>query len=105
MAAIAALGADTALTVVISAGIYLFGLGLALPQATAAALTPFPKRAGAASSLLGFLQQSAASACGALVGVWLGASAWPIAAPMALLGVAALVVWLVTRRVRATVAH
>jgi DHA1 family bicyclomycin/chloramphenicol resistance-like MFS transporter len=105
MAAIAALGADTALTVVISAGIYLFGLGLALPQATAAALTPFPERAGAASSLLGFLQQSAASACGALVGAWLGASVWPVAAPMALLGAAALALWFMTRRVRATVVH
>jgi DHA1 family bicyclomycin/chloramphenicol resistance-like MFS transporter len=105
MAGATAFGLDTAFAIVLSAAIYLFGLGLTLPQATAAALTPFPERAGAASSLLGFLQQSAASACGALVGAWLGASAWPIAAPMALLGVAALVVWLMTRTSRATVAH
>jgi len=105
MASFTALGMDTAFTIVLSAAIYLFGLGLALPQATAAALTPFPERAGAASSLLGFLQQSAASACGALVGAWLGASAWPIAAPMALLGMAALAIWLMTRTSRATIMH
>jgi len=105
MATATALGLDTALTVVLSAAVYLFGLGLALPQAMAAALTPFPERAGAASSLLGFVQQSAASLCGALVGAWLGASAWPIAAPMALLGLAALAVWLLTRTSRASVAH
>ena len=105
MATATALGLDTALTVVLSAAVYLFGLGLALPQAMAAALTPFPERAGAASSLLGFVQQSAASLCGALVGAWLGASAWPIAAPMALLGLAALAVWLLTRTSRASIVH
>jgi DHA1 family bicyclomycin/chloramphenicol resistance-like MFS transporter len=105
MAGATMLGVDTALTIVLSAAVFLFGLGLALPQAMAAALTPFPERAGAASSLLGFLQQSAASVCGALVGAWLGASAWPIAAPMALLGVAALAVWLLTRTIRSSIAH
>ena len=38
--------------------IYLAGLGMVLPQSIAGAMTPFPERAGAAPSLLGFVQQS-----------------------------------------------
>ena len=38
----------------------------------AGAMTPFPERAGAASSLLGFIQQSASALCGAMVGWLLG---------------------------------
>lgn len=33
-----------------------FGTGIAIPQGTAAALAPFPERAGSAAALLGFLQ-------------------------------------------------
>ena len=36
-------------------------------------MTPFPERAGAASSLLGFVQQTVAALCGAIVGHLLGA--------------------------------
>ena len=88
-----------------SAAVYICGLGLVLPQATAASISPFPERAGAASSLVGFIQQSAASASGALVGHYLGVSAWPIAVPMALAGVATLLCWFMTRRARATLRH
>jgi MFS transporter, DHA1 family, multidrug resistance protein len=80
--------------------LYLFGLGLALPQAMAGALTPFPDRAGAAASLVGFAQQSAAAILGAIVGQLLGESAWPIAGPLAAMGLAALLIWVASRRVR-----
>lgn len=105
MAAVTAAGLAGPLTLVGGAAVYLLGLGLMLPQATAAALMPFPQRAGAASSLVGFVQQTVASVSGALVGMWLGASAWPLAAPMALFGCAALLLWALTRRVRAAVTH
>ena len=81
--------------------LYLFGLGLAMPQALAGALQPFPERAGAASSLIGCVQQSVAASTGALVAHALGATAWPLVIGIALPGVAALAIWAATRGVRA----
>jgi DHA1 family bicyclomycin/chloramphenicol resistance-like MFS transporter len=77
--------------------LYLYGLGLAMPQAMAGALMPFPERAGAASSLLGFLQQLTASAVGIAVGQTLGASALPLAVAIAVMGALALALALVKR--------
>lgn len=45
------------------------GVGLTFPNALAGALAPYPERAGAASSLVGFSQMTAASIVGALVGM------------------------------------
>ncbi|MGL1386204.1 hypothetical protein ACSTJO_00610, partial [Vibrio parahaemolyticus] len=39
--------------------LFLLGLGLVNPLATAAAVRPFPHHAGTASALLGFLQMAA----------------------------------------------
>jgi MFS transporter, DHA1 family, multidrug resistance protein len=94
------LGLHPTAVVALSTTLYLFGLGLAMPQAMAGALTPFPHRAGAASSLAGFVQQSSAAVLGAVVGHWLGESAWPLAAPLAATGVLALLVWVISREVR-----
>jgi DHA1 family bicyclomycin/chloramphenicol resistance-like MFS transporter len=80
--------------------LYLFGLGLAMPQALAGALQPFPERAGAASSLIGCVQQSVAASTGVLVAHALGATAWPLVIGIAVPGTAALVIWAATRGVR-----
>ncbi len=98
-----AMGLVSAWSLVLPVSIYLAGLGMVLPQSIAGAMTPFPDRAGAASSLLGFVQQSAAAICGALVGWLLGANAWPLAIAVAGMGCATLAIWLATRRVRASV--
>jgi DHA1 family bicyclomycin/chloramphenicol resistance-like MFS transporter len=103
VAAIAA-GYASAVTLVASVAIYLAGMGLVLPQAAAGALTPFPERAGAASSLLGFFQQSIAAIVGIAVGLALGTTAWPMAIAIASVGCLALLVWFVTRDVRARTA-
>jgi DHA1 family bicyclomycin/chloramphenicol resistance-like MFS transporter len=95
-----AIGLTSSLSLVIPVAVFLAGLGMVLPQAIAGAITPFPERAGAASSLFGFVQQTAAAVCGALV-VWLlGKTAWPMAGAMALMGCATLVLWFATRDVR-----
>ena len=60
--------------------------GLALPQAQAGALLPFPERAGAASSLVGFVQQTSSAVVGAILGHLLGQTAWPLAIAMAIVG-------------------
>lgn len=99
-----ALGLTSALSLVLPVAVYLAGLGMVLPQSMAGALTPFPERAGAASSLFGFTQQSAAAVCGAVVGWLLGHSAWPVAGGVAAMGCAALILWLATRGVRGRMA-
>jgi DHA1 family bicyclomycin/chloramphenicol resistance-like MFS transporter len=103
MVAAIALGFATAASLVLPVAVYLAGLGMVLPQAIAGAMTPFPERAGAASSLLGFVQQSVAAASGALTGWLLGENAWPLAAIVAAMGCATLAIWLSTRRLRAGV--
>lgn len=100
-----ALGAASAAALVLSMAVYLAGLGMLLPHAIAGALTPFPERAGAASSLLGFVQQSVAALSGAIVGQLLGQSVWPLAIAVALNGGATLVLWLATHGVRAGAKH
>jgi DHA1 family bicyclomycin/chloramphenicol resistance-like MFS transporter len=100
MVAAVAFGLTSAISLVLPVAIYLAGLGMVLPQSIAGALTPFPERAGAASSLLGFIQQSAAALCGAVVGWLLGESAWPLAAAVAAMGCATLLLWILTRAVR-----
>src|ERR1019366_6535294 len=67
-----ALGLTSAASLVLPMALYLAGLGMVLPQAIAGAMTPFPERAGAASALLGFVQQSAAAPCGAARGGGVG---------------------------------
>jgi DHA1 family bicyclomycin/chloramphenicol resistance-like MFS transporter len=59
---------------------YIFGCAFIVPNATAAALSPFPRMAGAASSLLGTLPFG----LGALVSAALGAAFDGTARPMAL---------------------
>ncbi|HZD88764.1 MAG TPA: multidrug effflux MFS transporter [Pseudolabrys sp.] len=99
MVAAVAIGLTSALSLVIPMAVYLAGLGLVLPQSLAGAMTPFPERAGAASALLGFIQQTMAAVCGAVVGQLLGHSAWPLAIAVAFLGSFSLVLWIVTRSV------
>jgi DHA1 family bicyclomycin/chloramphenicol resistance-like MFS transporter len=81
--------------------VYLAGLGFALPSAMAGALTPFPDRAGTASSVMGFCQQSGAALTAAGIGLFLGASAWPVAILVAATGVIAYAIWAASRKVRA----
>jgi DHA1 family bicyclomycin/chloramphenicol resistance-like MFS transporter len=96
-----AFGFASAASLVVPMAVYLAGLGLVLPQSIAGAMTPFPRRAGAASALLGFIQQAVAAVCGAAVGALLGQSAWPLAIAVATMGCATLLLWIVTRTVRA----
>jgi DHA1 family bicyclomycin/chloramphenicol resistance-like MFS transporter len=100
MVAALALGFTSAVSLVLPVAVYLAGLGMVLPQAIAGAMTPFPERAGAASALLGFVQQSAAALCGAVVGWLLDENAWPLAAAVAVMGCATLTIWISTRGLR-----
>jgi DHA1 family bicyclomycin/chloramphenicol resistance-like MFS transporter len=81
--------------------IYLAGLGLSMPQAMAGALTPFPDRAGTAASLMGLVQQAVAAFVAAVVGNYLGSSAWPVTGVVLVMGCLTLLLWASTRGLRA----
>jgi MFS transporter, DHA1 family, multidrug resistance protein len=100
MVAVIALGSSSVPALVLSMALYHAGLGLAMPQAIAGALTPFPDRAGAASSLVGFVQQTSAALLGAVVGHALGQTAWPLVAAIAAMGCVSLALWAVSRCTR-----
>lgn len=64
--------------------VYMIGIGMASPNSQAGAIGPFPAAAGAASSLLGFLQMSIAAGVGAFLGHLEAETAWPMALAMLL---------------------
>ncbi|ARN74966.1 multidrug effflux MFS transporter [Oceanicoccus sagamiensis] len=67
------------LTIVLPIALYTGAVGITLPQATAAALVPFPHMAGTASALMGFAQMGAASLAAAIVGLSLTGEPMPLA--------------------------
>jgi DHA1 family bicyclomycin/chloramphenicol resistance-like MFS transporter len=81
--------------------VYLAGLGFTLPASMAGALTPFPDRAGTASSIMGFCQQAGAALTAAGIGLYLGHSPWPVALVVATMGVIGYLIWALTRKARA----
>jgi MFS transporter, DHA1 family, multidrug resistance protein len=101
MASVVALALPHVLWFVSAMTLYLAGLGFALPSTMAGALTPFHDRAGTASSVMGFAQQSGAAITAAAVGAYLGHSAWPVASVVAVMGCVSFVIWLLTRHLRA----
>jgi MFS transporter, DHA1 family, multidrug resistance protein len=70
---------------------YILGCALLLPNVTAAALTPFPGMAGAASSLLGVLPFALGALVSALLGAAFDGTARPLALAVALAGASAFV--------------
>jgi len=94
-------GLGGAAGVVVSWALYACGVGLTMPQAQASAMMPFPDRAGAASSFNGLCQMLLSACVGLLVGHLLKNAALPLPLVMSTLGVAALVLFRATRRIRA----
>ncbi len=80
--------------------IYFLGIGFLLPNTQAAAMTPFPERAGAASSLIGFVQMFSAAFVSWIMAASLGASALPLVTVMAISGLGSFAVFHLTTRHR-----
>lgn len=70
MSALALLGVHHWAAVVAPTAVYFFAHGIVFPCAQTGAVAPFPRTAGAAAGLLGFLMMALA----ALVSAWVGAS-------------------------------
>ena len=94
-------GSASPIPLVAAMMVFAAGMGLVQPQTVAGAMIPFPHRAGTASSLVGVSQMVCAAACGAIVGYFLGTSAWPVAIPLAISGCLTFAIWAVSRDVRA----
>jgi DHA1 family bicyclomycin/chloramphenicol resistance-like MFS transporter len=67
----------------------------------AAAMTPFPERAGAASSFVGFIQMTGGAVTGAVVGAFIDRSPLPLPLALSGMGTSALIIFWLTRHYRA----
>jgi MFS transporter, DHA1 family, multidrug resistance protein len=86
MAALALAGVTHLAAVIVPLMAFVFSFAIVLPQATAAAMAPFASRAGAASSLLGFLGLVFSATAGAVVGASFDGTQLPMAIGVATMG-------------------
>ncbi|MGL4443738.1 MAG: multidrug effflux MFS transporter [Alsobacter sp.] len=93
MLALVLIGTGSFLEIAMPMAIYTFGVGLLMPQAMASAMQPFGDRAGAASSFLGLVQMMVGAIVGVFVGFTVPYGAVALPATMAVLGVAAFLVF------------
>ena len=90
LAALAWSGVLTVAAVVAPMYVFAVGLGLTLPNGTAGAIGPFPRMAGLAAAVAGFLQLTGSALYSMAVGHFFDGTARPMATAIALAGVAAL---------------
>jgi len=101
MLALVLVGTGSSFELTAPMALYAVGVGLTMPQSMAAAMQPFPERAGAASSLVGICQMSVAALVGIGLGAALGATPLALPATVAVLGAVAALVFGLSRAVRA----
>ncbi len=101
MTALAISGVHTVSAVIVPVVFAFVAAGLVMPNAMAGAIGPFPKMAGAASALMGFIQMSCAAAVGYAVGHFHNGTPVPMALAIAAAGWTSLAVyWFIVRRGR-----
>jgi len=101
LAALAWSGVLTVAAVVAPMYVFAVGLGLTLPNGMAGAIGPFPRMAGLAAAVAGFLQLTGSALYSMAVGRFFDGTARPMATAIALAGVAALVCFQTLRSGRA----
>jgi DHA1 family bicyclomycin/chloramphenicol resistance-like MFS transporter len=72
------LGVQSVASIIGPLAIFAFAAGFIFPLATAAAIGPFPHMAGAAASLLGFLESTVGATLGVLVGILHDGTVFPM---------------------------
>jgi len=90
MAGLAWAGIQTVAAIVAPMSLYFFAAALVLPNSTAGAIAPFPRMAGAASALVGFVQMSAGAIAGWLAAALFNGTTRPLASLVLALGLASL---------------
>jgi MFS transporter, DHA1 family, multidrug resistance protein len=73
--------------------VFLWGMGIVMPNAMGGALAPFPRMAGAASALLGFFQMAVAATAAQLAGLLPHGAQWPLGLMMTGLATSALILF------------
>lgn len=86
MFGLAMAGVDHAAAVIGPQFVYMIGMGIVMPNAIAGAIGPYPKMAGTASALLGFVQMAAAALTGLAVGQLDNGTQIPMTTAIALSG-------------------
>lgn len=81
--------------------IFFCGVGFVMPHSIAGMLSPFPERAGAATSLAGFFQFSFSATAGIIVASLIQGSAMPLATLNLILGTGAFAIFFATVALRA----
>lgn len=101
LAALALMGAQHAVAIAVPMAVFQFGNGLVMPNTVVGAVSPFPRTAGTAAALAGFVQMVAGAASGMALGRFDDGTGRPMAifVGVAALG-AALAFGLVGRRRR-----
>lgn len=90
MAVLALTGVHSVWAILLPMVVFMVATGLVMPNAIGGALAPYPKMAGAASALMGFVQMSLSALVGIAVGHAYAGSAIPMTAAIALCGWAVL---------------
>jgi MFS transporter, DHA1 family, multidrug resistance protein len=93
MASLAWAGVSTVASVIVPMFGFAFGLGFVLPNAAAGAIGPFPRMAGLASAVLGFVQLTGSALYAFVVSRFYDGTLRPMTAAVATAGLAALVVF------------
>lgn len=89
MAGLAWGGVTSVAAVVAPMVLYMIAVGFVLPNALAAALAPYPQKAGRASAMFGALQMASGALAGAAVGVLHDGTPVPMATTIAAMGLCA----------------
>ena len=87
-------GVESLAAVIPLASVYFFATAWIIPLGTASALGPFPRVAGSASSLLGFVQMAVGATAGFLVGALHDGTTRPLTTILFLMAACGLVVFL-----------
>lgn len=95
LAGIAYIGGNTPTSVVAPMVLFMVAVGLVMPNSMAGAIGPFPKMAGSASALMGFLQMTIAACVGGSVGLLHNGTHLPMVSAIAVMGVLSFVTYFV----------
>ena len=101
MAALALAGVDTAAAIVLPMAAYMFAFSLIVPAGQAAAMQIFPDIAGAASSVLGFVQLTLSALAGLAIGQVADGTQVPMAVAIGIASLGPILIYPLIVRARA----
>ena len=101
MAGLALAGVDAAAAIVVPMAVFMFAFAFIVPAGQAAAMSIFPEIAGAASSMLGFVQLSLSALTGVAIGHFADGTQVPMAVAIGIVSVCPMPIYALAVRARA----